>query len=76
MSQIRHPILTKRIMDGGFGRRLTRTERARLAELGVSVPMRTRVVPAHGSNYIGALYRPIAGGMSDLGISVTLAEGK
>jgi hypothetical protein len=76
MANIRHPVLTKRIMISGFGRPLTRAERARLAALGVAVPARSRVVPVHGSDYIGALYRPVAGGMSDLGISVTLSEKK
>ena len=69
----RHPVLTSVIpAHAGYGRPLTSTERKRLIALGVSVPVRTRVVRAFGSEYHGALYGPArGGGLTDLGVSVT-----
>ena len=68
----RFPILLSRIPADGFGRAITRTERNSLIAAGVTVPTRTRVVRAHGSDYVGALYAPVANGLRDLGVSVTL----
>jgi hypothetical protein len=70
MANTRHPVLINRIPPGG--RALARLERTRLVQIGVNVPVRSHVARAHGSDYIGALYVPMRGGLSDLGVSVKM----
>lgn len=74
MTNERHAILNSRIPTEN-GRAITSTERASLTDLGMTVPGRTRVYQAFGSDYIGALYgatNGALGGLHDLGISVTV----
>lgn len=71
MTETRHPILQSRIPANPFGREITEEERKRLINLGIKVPAYTRVLRAWDSDYIGALYKPYAGGLSAIGISVT-----
>jgi hypothetical protein len=72
MTTVRHPVLNSRIP--ATGRKLTRAECTAIRSLGILVPHTSWIMQAHASDYIGALYRPVNGGMLDVGVSVTLRD--
>lgn len=64
------PVLRSGIPADFAGRRLTYHERMALQSRGVCVQPGTRVIRAHGTDHIGALYLPREGGMAAVGACV------
>lgn len=64
-------ILRSRIPSGGFGRTLTSTEIRDIRKAGFRCSSQASVIQ-NGADYVGVVYFPYGGGLSNSGITVGL----